>query len=122
LVFIALVVLLLFLDLFVFHRKAKKVPFSEAMWLTVFWIAISLVFAGFIWYLAGLQAAGEYITAYVIEKASLAGQRLRVPILVSLLIIAVIVTASVVASLITTRTGKIGKKGLAGHNQAHSQQ
>jgi tellurite resistance protein TerC len=26
-----------------------------------------LVFAGFICYLAGLQAAGEYITAYVIE-------------------------------------------------------
>jgi tellurite resistance protein TerC len=48
----------------------------------------------------------------------LEGFGIHIPILVSLLIIAVIVTVSVVDSLITTRTGKIGKKGLASHNQA----
>ena len=34
LVFAGVVIGLLFLDLFVFHRKARKIPFREAMWLT----------------------------------------------------------------------------------------
>lgn len=69
LVFFGLVAMLLFLDLFVFHREAREVPFGEAMWLTAFWIAVSLAFGGFIWYLAGLEVAAEYLTAYLIEKS-----------------------------------------------------
>lgn len=69
LAFVGLVLVLLFLDLFVFHRKAKAVSFREAMWLSVFWIAVSLAFSGFIWYLAGLEVASEYLTAYLIEKS-----------------------------------------------------
>lgn len=42
LVFIGLVLALLFLDLFVFHRNAREVPFGEALWLSGFWIAVSL--------------------------------------------------------------------------------
>jgi tellurite resistance protein TerC len=52
LIFVGLVLVLLFLDLFVFHRDAKKVPFREAMWLSAFWIAVSLAFGGFVWFLA----------------------------------------------------------------------
>lgn len=36
LVFFGLVLALLFLDLFVFHREARAVPFKEAMWLSGF--------------------------------------------------------------------------------------
>lgn len=43
-VFIGLVVLLLFLDLFVLHRNAREIPFKEALWVSGFWIAISLAF------------------------------------------------------------------------------
>jgi tellurite resistance protein TerC len=46
LVFIGLVLALLFFDLFVLHRNAREVPFGEAMWLSGFWIAISLAFGG----------------------------------------------------------------------------
>jgi hypothetical protein len=67
--FAALVAVLLFLDLFVFHRGAKEVPFREAMWLSGFWIAISLVFGGFVWVVAGPSAGGEYLAAYLIEKS-----------------------------------------------------
>ncbi len=69
LVFGVVVLALLVLDLFVIHRKARKVPFREAMWLTVFWIAVSLAFGGFIWAVGGTGAAGEYMTAYIVEKA-----------------------------------------------------
>jgi tellurite resistance protein TerC len=57
LVFVGLVLALLFLDLFVFHRNAREVPFAEAMWLSGFWIAISLAFGGFVWFLAGADGA-----------------------------------------------------------------
>src|SRR4051812_34236584 len=69
LVFVGLVVTLLFLDLFVLHRNAREVPFKEALWLSVFWIVVSLAFGGFVWYLGGTEAAEEYFAAYLIEKS-----------------------------------------------------
>ena len=68
-VFGGLVLGLLVFDLFVLHRKAREVPFREAVWLTAFWIAVSLGFGGFIWVVAGGEAAGAYLTAYLIEKS-----------------------------------------------------
>ena len=66
-VFVGLVALLLFIDLFVLHRGARKIPFKESLWLSGFWIAISLAFGGFIWALAGPSVAGEYLAAYLVE-------------------------------------------------------
>ena len=69
LVFVGLVLVLLFLDLFVLHRNAREVPFREALWLSGFWITVSLAFGGFVWYLAGLEGAEAYVTAYLLEKS-----------------------------------------------------
>ncbi len=69
LVFVGIVLALLFLDLFVFHRKAREVPFKEALWLSGFWIAVSLAFGGFVWYLAGVDGAEAYLAAYLLEKS-----------------------------------------------------
>ena len=57
LVFVGLVLALLFLDLFVLHRNAREVPFGEALWLSAFWIGVSLAFGGFVWFLAGADGA-----------------------------------------------------------------
>lgn len=65
--FIGLVVTLLFLDLFVLHRGARKIPFKEALWLSGGWISISLAFGVFIWFLAGPAVAGEYFAGYLVE-------------------------------------------------------
>jgi tellurite resistance protein TerC len=46
LVFGGLVLALLFLDLLVLHRNAREVPFREALWLSAFWIAVSLAQRG----------------------------------------------------------------------------
>lgn len=67
LVFFGLVVLLLFLDLFVLHRGARKIPFKESLWLSGGWILISLAFGGFIWSITGISVAGEYLAAYLVE-------------------------------------------------------
>ncbi len=63
--FIGLVAVLLFLDLFVLHRGAREVPFKEALWLSIGWIAISLAFGGFIWFIQGWEVAITYVTAYL---------------------------------------------------------
>lgn len=65
--FIGLVAALLFLDLFVLHRTARKIPFKEALLMSGFWITVSLAFGGFVWVLAGPAVAGEYLAAYLVE-------------------------------------------------------
>ena len=67
LVFIGLVAGLLLLDLFVFHRNARKIPFRESLALSGFWVAVSAAFGGFVWFLAGPTVAGEYYASYLIE-------------------------------------------------------
>ena len=58
-VFGGLVVGLHFLDLFVLHRSARKIPFRESLRFTGFWVAVALAFGGFVWYLAGSEVAME---------------------------------------------------------------
>lgn len=67
LAFLGLVAVLLFLDLFVLHRGARKIPFKEALWLSGAWISISLAFGGFVWFLSSPAVAGEYLAAYLVE-------------------------------------------------------
>ncbi|MBL8953149.1 MAG: TerC family protein [Myxococcaceae bacterium] len=67
--FTVVVLVLLALDLFVFHRKAHEVKVKEALIWSAVWISLALGFAGFVWLRAGQQPALEYLTGYVIEKA-----------------------------------------------------
>src|ERR1043166_239773 len=88
--FVGLVVLLLALDLGVFHRKAHAVGFREAATWTVVWIALSLLFnlllynfalwkfpqdprliavSGFDPNAAAWRVSLEFLTGYVIEKS-----------------------------------------------------
>jgi tellurite resistance protein TerC len=66
--FIGLVLVLLFFDLFVVHRKAHKVSMKEATGWSIFWVALALAFWGFVGWKWGDQKAAEFITAYVLEK------------------------------------------------------
>jgi tellurite resistance protein TerC len=77
LVFVGLVPALLLLDLFVLHRKAREVPFKEALWLSGFWIAVSLAFGEVVWYLGGLEAEEEYLAAYLLEHCRPGGGHAR---------------------------------------------
>jgi tellurite resistance protein TerC len=67
--FVGLILLLLTLDLFVFHREAHEVSFREATKFSVFWIVLGLAFGGLIFVWRGPKAGGEYLAGYLIEKS-----------------------------------------------------
>lgn len=63
------IVLMLALDLLVFHRKAHAVSMKEAICWTAFWIGLALLFNVYIYYTRGLEAALSFLTGYLIEKS-----------------------------------------------------
>ena len=67
--FTGLILVLLGLDLFVFHRKPHQVKVREALGWTAVWITLAMAFGGFVWARFGPQPALEYLTGFVIEKA-----------------------------------------------------
>jgi tellurite resistance protein TerC len=66
-IFIILVPLLLFIDLYL-NGKPKAVGPKEAITQSFLWILISIIFGGLVWYLAGEEKGAEFFTAYGIEK------------------------------------------------------
>jgi len=67
--FVAFVVMMLLLDLGVFHRSAHVVRPREALIWTAVWIALALAFDVGIYVWFGADRALEFLTGYVIEKA-----------------------------------------------------
>jgi tellurite resistance protein TerC len=67
--FITVVIVLLVLDLGVLHRKDEEIGIRESLWLSLGYIAIGVLFGGFIWWQLGAVPATEYITGYLIEKS-----------------------------------------------------
>jgi tellurite resistance protein TerC len=67
--FNAFVLLMLALDLGVFHRKAHVVTFKESIAWTVAWITLALVFNLGIAHYMGNEKGLEFFTGYVIEKS-----------------------------------------------------
>jgi tellurite resistance protein TerC len=65
--FCAATVVLLVLDMTVFHRKAHEPSLREsAMW-TMFWCGLAITFNVWIWYLAGDVHAIHFLTGYLVE-------------------------------------------------------
>jgi tellurite resistance protein TerC len=67
--FVGLIVFLLALDLFVFHREAHEVSFPEATTFSLLWISLGLAFGGLVYLWLGAEAGGEYLAGYLIEKS-----------------------------------------------------
>lgn len=67
--FNALVVGLLLLDLFVFHKEAHEVKPKEAAGWSIFWVVLSMLFNLFVYLEFGPQAGIEFLTGYLIEKS-----------------------------------------------------
>jgi tellurite resistance protein TerC len=68
-IFNVFVLLMLALDLGVFHRKSHEVNIREALTWTFVWIFLALVFNAIIYYWRGQQQALEFFTGYLVEKA-----------------------------------------------------
>jgi len=63
------VVVLLLLDLLVLNRKAHKIEWKEAAWLSAFFVIASLAVNGVIWWVYGHGPAITFLTAYLVEKS-----------------------------------------------------
>lgn len=63
------IVVMLALDLGVFHRKNKEVSIKNALTWTMVWIVMAFAFAVYVYYSQGGRKATEFITGYVIEKS-----------------------------------------------------
>ncbi len=68
-IFLAIVLLMLMLDLGVFHRRAHVPSLREAVGWSAFWVAVALGFNLVIWVWLGRQRALEFLTGYLVEKA-----------------------------------------------------
>ena len=67
--FLLFVLLMLALDLGVFHRKSHEVKIKEALVWSAVWIGLALIFNVGVWYFIGKEKAIEFLTGYVIEKS-----------------------------------------------------
>ncbi len=63
------VLIMLALDLGVFHRKSQEITVRNALTWTGIWIALAMVFNLFIFHWFGRDKAIDFFTGYVIEKS-----------------------------------------------------
>jgi tellurite resistance protein TerC len=69
LVFLAIVVALLTLDLGVLHRNHKEIEVKESLVLSAGYIGLGLLFGAWVWWYLGPQSGMEYLTGFAVEKA-----------------------------------------------------
>ena len=67
--FLVFVLLMLALDLGVFHRQAHVVKVKEALGWSLVWVLCAAAFGGLVYYSFGSERALEFATGYIIEKA-----------------------------------------------------
>jgi len=66
---VAFIILLLVVDIVVFHKEAHVASTREAAIESTIWISIGVAFTGVMWFAFNGAAAGEYISGYLIEKS-----------------------------------------------------
>ena len=66
--FFAVVVASLLLDLFA-HKKHEAISMKNAALWSVFWVALSLVFAVYVWYSHGSEQSSLFLAGYLLEKS-----------------------------------------------------
>lgn len=67
--FVVLIVFMLILDLWVFNKKAHIVSNKEAVFYTVLWVSLAMIFSGIIYWQFWIEKFSEFQSAYWIEKS-----------------------------------------------------
>lgn len=65
--FIFFVILMLAIDLGVFHRKSHTVSFKESIAWTLVWIGLAMLFSAVVYFWKGPEKSIEFLTGYIIE-------------------------------------------------------
>jgi tellurite resistance protein TerC len=69
LLFLGIVAALLAFDLGVLHREDRAIGVAESLWLSAGYIAVAVLFGGWLWSQLGAERGIEYFTGYLIEKS-----------------------------------------------------
>lgn len=69
LTFVGLVLALLAFDLGILNRRDREIGVRESLRLSAFYIAVALLFGGWVWWSMGDTAAAQYYTGFFIEKS-----------------------------------------------------
>lgn len=67
--FVLFIVLMLALDLGVFHKENHEIKLKEALMWTMFWVSLALIFNIGIYHFMGSQKALQFLTGYLIEES-----------------------------------------------------
>jgi tellurite resistance protein TerC len=67
--FNAFVLVMLAVDLFVFHREAHAIRTKEALAWSIIWVVLAFVFGAGVYVFMGREAGLEYFAGYLIERA-----------------------------------------------------
>jgi len=67
--FFAFVLVMLALDLGVFHKNNEAPTMKESLLWSAFWIGLAFIFAGGLWIFTGGDHALDFVTAYLLEKS-----------------------------------------------------
>ena len=67
--FFVFVLIMLALDLGVFHKNNEAPTMKESLLWSAFWIGLAFVFAGGLWIFTGGDHALDFVTAYLLEKS-----------------------------------------------------
>jgi tellurite resistance protein TerC len=67
--FVLMILVLLAIDLVLVHRKDEVISTRGALGWTAVWIALALLFDGWIWWRFGAGKALEFLTGYLIEES-----------------------------------------------------
>ena len=65
--FVAAIAATFAVDLLLFHRRPRRVRFSEALLWSALWVSLGLGFGLVLWAWLGARTAAEYVAGYVIE-------------------------------------------------------
>lgn len=68
LLFIGIVITLLVVDLGVLHKDNHVISAKESLWMSAGYIAIALMFGGWIWWEMGPDSGMNYLTGFFVEK------------------------------------------------------
>lgn len=68
-IFAAIILGFLVLDLGVLSRRAKVVQFKESLFWTAFWVLLASSFGAGVWYYLGKDAAVTYFAGYLVEQS-----------------------------------------------------
>lgn len=68
-VFVVIIIGMLILDLGVFNKNPHEVSNKEAIFWSITWIGLAMLFSGGVWYFYGFDEFADFQSAYWIEKA-----------------------------------------------------